>query len=217
MAIGERRKLIFNIIAVSLLGIVTGLFIRGDLLPSQAAQQMYDKSTITNQTVTNVEHSHDGLPLHKHVVTTVATTTETTPHGYFHDFAAEAVSGMLPPPQVQQAPIVPEVTPEPALPPNQQVLPPVIYQTPTLRPKQGANEIWNWSDGFRPATLTVPVGTTVTWTNVDMWSHNVKSDDDLFDGTMIPGGSFSFTFTKTGIFSYHCEAHAGMAGTVYVK
>ena len=84
----DRKRLILTIITVSLLGIVTGLFLRGGLPPSQAAQKQYDERTTTSKMVRSVIHSHDNVSQHEHVITTVVTITETTPHGYFHDFAA---------------------------------------------------------------------------------------------------------------------------------
>lgn len=71
---------------------------------------------------------------------------------------------------------------------------------------------------FNPATVSVSVGTTVTWTNNDSTAHTVTADDGSFQsGTLDPGKSFSFTFTKAGSFSYHCEFHPNMTATVTVK
>ena len=76
---------------------------------------------------------------------------------------------------------------------------------------------------FSPATLTVPVGTMMIWTNMTGAPHTVTSDDGKsFDsGTANPigaqGGTFSFTFTKAGTFAYHCQFHTFMKGTIIVK
>jgi plastocyanin len=81
----------------------------------------------------------------------------------------------------------------------------------------------NGSFAFSPATVIIPVGTTVTWTNMTDAPHTVTSDDGkTFDsGTAHPigaqGGSFSFKFTKAGTFAYHCQFHTYMEGTVMVK
>jgi plastocyanin len=71
---------------------------------------------------------------------------------------------------------------------------------------------------FNPATLTVKVGTTVTWTNQDPVVHTVTSDTGLFDsGDMAQGATFSYTFTTAGTYIYHCiPHHAKMMGTVVV-
>ena len=68
--------------------------------------------------------------------------------------------------------------------------------------------------------LDVAVGTTVTWTNNDMVAHTVTSDTGDFDsGAISPGQSFSFTFSQSGNFGYHCTIHgaAAMSGTVSVS
>ena len=75
---------------------------------------------------------------------------------------------------------------------------------------------------FSPATLTVKVGTTVTWTNMTQAPHTVTSDDGKsFDSgiaTPIPasGGTFSFTFKQAGTFGYHCQIHPFMKATIIV-
>jgi plastocyanin len=71
---------------------------------------------------------------------------------------------------------------------------------------------------FSPATLTVKTGTKVTWTNSDSVTHTVTADQGTFDsGGLSPGSSFSFTFTKTGTYSYHCNIHHSMTATVIVQ
>ena len=73
------------------------------------------------------------------------------------------------------------------------------------------------SFAFNPSTLTVKAGTKVTWTNNDSVAHTVTSDSGKFDsGNISPGQSFSYTFTNTGTFNYHCTIHPMMKGTVVV-
>ena len=80
--------------------------------------------------------------------------------------------------------------------------------------KNVAISIKNFSFGD---PITVPVGTTVVWTNDDTTAHTVTAADKSFDsGNMDQGASFSFTFTKAGTFSYVCTYHANMKGTVTV-
>lgn len=71
---------------------------------------------------------------------------------------------------------------------------------------------------FVPADITVPVGTTVTWTNNDNFTHSVRLIDDgnkVMD--MKPGESVSYTFTTTGLHHYDCSFHPhDMKGTVLV-
>lgn len=71
---------------------------------------------------------------------------------------------------------------------------------------------------FSPATLTVKVGTTITWTNNDSMTHTVTSDNGVFDsGNLTPGQTFSYTFNNTGTFTYHCVIHSYMKGTIIVQ
>ena len=71
---------------------------------------------------------------------------------------------------------------------------------------------------FEPATLTISVGTTVTWTNNDSASHTVTADDGSFkSGTLGKGGTFSQTFATAGTFAYHCNFHSSMTATVTVQ
>jgi plastocyanin len=71
---------------------------------------------------------------------------------------------------------------------------------------------------FVPADISVPVGTTVTWTNHDNFTHSVRLIDDgnkVMD--MKPGQSVSFAFTTAGTHHYDCSFHPqNMKGTVVV-
>ncbi len=70
---------------------------------------------------------------------------------------------------------------------------------------------------FQPATITVPVGATVTWTNNDSAGHTVTANDGSFKSDRLESGAtFSQTFAKAGSFAYHCSIHPGMTGTVSV-
>ena len=71
---------------------------------------------------------------------------------------------------------------------------------------------------FGPATLTVAVGTTVTWTNRDDIPHTVVSDDKVFKSKVLDTDEkFSFTFTKPGTYAYFCSIHPKMTGKVVVQ
>jgi plastocyanin len=71
---------------------------------------------------------------------------------------------------------------------------------------------------FEPEAITVPDGTTVTWTNSDNFTHNVRLLDDGGDTlSLAPGESVSFTFTGPGEHRYDCSFHPNdMTGVVVV-
>jgi plastocyanin len=70
---------------------------------------------------------------------------------------------------------------------------------------------------FAPASLEVPVGTTVAWTNDDTAPHTVTAEGGAFDsGVLDPGASFSFTFDQPGTYAYVCALHPNMQGTITV-
>jgi plastocyanin len=71
---------------------------------------------------------------------------------------------------------------------------------------------------FSPVSLSVPVGATVSWSNLDGEPHTVKSIDELFrSGALDQNDSFSFKFDKPGTYRYVCSIHPQMVGTVVVK
>ena len=71
---------------------------------------------------------------------------------------------------------------------------------------------------FSPATVTVSVGDSVTWTNNDGATHTATADGGSFDtGNIAAGGSDSVTFNTAGSFDYHCTIHSQMTGTVVVQ
>ena len=71
---------------------------------------------------------------------------------------------------------------------------------------------------FGPQTLTVPVGTTVTWTNRDDIPHTIVSTDGVFKSKVRDTDeTFSFTFTKTGTYTYFCSVHPKMTGKIIVQ
>ncbi len=86
------------------------------------------------------------------------------------------------------------------------------------------------ANSFNPGVVTVPAGTTVTWTwsscSADGYggysactSHNVTFDDgsNISSATQ-NSGTFSRTFAAAGTYKYHCSIHgAAMSGEVDVK
>jgi amicyanin len=85
-------------------------------------------------------------------------------------------------------------------------------------PQSAEVKIDNFS--FGPTSLTVSVGSTVTWTNRDDIPHTVVSSDDpkVFKSKVLDTDEkFSFTFTKAGTYAYFCSIHPKMTGKVIVQ
>ena len=81
----------------------------------------------------------------------------------------------------------------------------------------GVNEVFIQGTAFNPKTITVTANTTITWTNKDAIEHSVTSNTSLFDsGLMGPNGTFTYTFTTPGTYSYHCKVHSSMTASVSV-
>lgn len=75
----------------------------------------------------------------------------------------------------------------------------------------------NGSYVFAARTVRVRVGTTITWSNTSDAEHNVTFDrNSNVDMDFEPNKSVSYTFTKPGTYTYHCEYHPFMKGTVIV-
>lgn len=71
---------------------------------------------------------------------------------------------------------------------------------------------------FRPATLTIKAGDTVTWKNDDGMDHTATAKDKSWTTKSLPGGaSGSVTFTKKGTHSYFCKWHPGMKAKIVVS
>jgi len=71
---------------------------------------------------------------------------------------------------------------------------------------------------FTPQTLTVKVGTTITWTNHDDIPHAVMSENaDFHSKALDTDDSFSYTAAKPGTYSYFCSLHPRMTAKVVVE
>ncbi len=82
---------------------------------------------------------------------------------------------------------------------------------PPFKPPQ------SWT--FEPMTVTVKLGTQITWTNTGAVLHTVDSDDNqtFKSGDLQPQATFSFTPTTAGTFPYHCHYHPWMKGALVVQ
>lgn len=86
----------------------------------------------------------------------------------------------------------------------------------------------DWDKGtyyFEPKNIKIKSGDTITWVNVQNDMHNAVADSapkgaEKFESPMLEeeGQKWSYTFTNSGTYSYHCHPHAamGMVGEVVV-
>src|SRR5205823_9304020 len=65
---------------------------------------------------------------------------------------------------------------------------------------------------------TLQGGDSVAWHDLDTVPHTVTADDGSFDSMNVaPGNSYSQVFSQPGTFTYHCNIHSSMHGTVNVQ
>ncbi len=76
---------------------------------------------------------------------------------------------------------------------------------------------------FKPSSVEINSGDTITWTNYDDSLHNVvhinekNNDEPFFSSELLNlNEKFSFTFNSKGIFSYFCSIHPWMYGNIFV-
>jgi plastocyanin len=120
---------------------------------------------------------------------------------------------------------------------------PTPMASPTPTPVVGVTQVSiTITAKFQPASIHVPIGTTVTWMNKDTTAHTVTFRISMQDsrillaggkqivpdtfasqqgmkdsGILLPQvGTISFTFMSRGIFPYYCAIHPSMQGVVTV-
>jgi plastocyanin len=69
---------------------------------------------------------------------------------------------------------------------------------------------------FVPAEVTVNVGDTVRWTNLDRARHTTTAEDGTWDGS-VSTTPFDVTLSVPGTYEYFCSIHRTMRGTVIVE
>jgi plastocyanin len=105
--------------------------------------------------------------------------------------------------------------------------PPVItttHPTPVVTPSRTAsvsdNTITIVKNTFKPANMTVNVGSTVRWVNTDDFPHRIEFADKAFStSTYLLGASQSASqrFDHAGTYDYSCMIHPSMQGTITVE
>lgn len=99
---------------------------------------------------------------------------------------------------------------------------PQTVDEPASEPGQVGMVVTMSSGSFLPAQITIEAGTTVRWDNTSNIAHTVTSGmrgspTGIFNVTLEPGESFSFTFEEPGTMDYYCIPHFGMDGIVIVE
>jgi|GEM_PF-2830591 len=71
---------------------------------------------------------------------------------------------------------------------------------------------------FAPSALTIRVGDTVTWTNLDSAIHTVtfSGSASLSSSGLQEGDTHSASFDAVGTYTYICSPHPSMQGTIIV-
>ena len=99
---------------------------------------------------------------------------------------------------------------------------PIEEQSSSIHPDGTAVPVQIRIDNFtfKPAEVTIPVGTKVTWTNHDDVPHTATSSvkPRQFDsGTLDTDDQFSHVFTAPGTYDYFCAVHKHMTARIIVK
>ena len=123
----------------------------------------------------------------------------------------------------ESSPVQPAITPTSApATPSQVVtatLPATIF-TPTRTASVSDNTITIEKNTFRPANMTVKVGSTVRWYNTDDHPHRIEFADKAFSASAFLLGSSqsaSQRFDRPGTYDYDCTIHPSMQGTITVE
>lgn len=100
----------------------------------------------------------------------------------------------------------------------------VIGRDSITTPNPPAGVVYAENFRFRPASVSITAGQSVTWVNNSTAVHDVTADDGSFASGALPagnsggtGGSFVHQFATAGTFSYRCTIHPQMTGTVVVQ
>ncbi len=81
------------------------------------------------------------------------------------------------------------------------------------------------SSNFSPASITIPKGTSVTWTNLSGAPAKIASDPHpthtdlpgLVSAVLAESETYSFTFTQSGRWGYHNHEDPTVKGTIIVE
>jgi len=92
--------------------------------------------------------------------------------------------------------------------------------------QQSKYQVFMINNTFSPQTISVPVGTEITWVNMDSVAHSVTCnmtgimEGIFFDsGSIEPGYTYKRPFAAIGHFPYYCkyDPFRSMTGMVIVQ
>ncbi|MBB5889203.1 cupredoxin family copper-binding protein [Kutzneria kofuensis] len=92
----------------------------------------------------------------------------------------------------------------------------VLAPTPAMAASQAVTMA---QYAFAPASLTVHVGDTITWTNQDQAPHDVTTTAGpvaVHSPMLMTGQSWTYTFTQPGTYAYICSIHPDMKAQITV-
>jgi plastocyanin len=119
-----------------------------------------------------------------------------------------------------QPAVTPTVTVPSTLPPVLTTILPSAVVTPSRTASVSDNTITIVKNTFKPADMTVKIGSTVRWVNADDHPHRIEFEDKSFsDSTYLLGSSQSASqrFDHAGSYNYSCMIHPYMQGTITVE
>jgi plastocyanin len=100
------------------------------------------------------------------------------------------------------------------------MVPALTFAAPDLPAYAAGHAITMANYAFSPASETISVGDSVTWTNTDQAPHNVTTTSgpvSIQSPTLNTGQSWSYTFRAPGSYSYICSIHPDMRATLLVQ
>lgn len=72
---------------------------------------------------------------------------------------------------------------------------------------------------FNPSELSIKVGESIIWTNLDSAPHTITSisGDEIKSNSLNKGETYLHEFNQAGTFEYYCSLHPSMKGKIIVK
>jgi plastocyanin len=70
---------------------------------------------------------------------------------------------------------------------------------------------------YNPSEVTIKVGDYVKWTNNAKFPRSITATDQSFNKLLAPGESYTFKFTKTGVYEYNSVNWPAMKGKIIVE